>query len=434
MSSVITTPYELPNPDFMNAIHKRDYLSHGGADTIYLSCKVDWHNFHLEKARPYIEWVQRVIKEEFRENDEPVPDYFTPTLDDNGHNFFIQGYGANPGDSKYSYYPYVLRELDIRYMFNRKEYNDEMPAGNCYIIIGSKPLMRWGEQTCYEIINHAIGTLGGKIKECTVSRIDLCVDLADVTVQPFVDAIYHKAFVCRARNQAFYQTDDLKIGTYAQHHKYTGVQVGRSNILCRIYDKLEETKNDEEKRMLLNDYRFGGKLPQTVTRVEFQLRRDALRSINVNGKCQEGIKTFADYQTCRADLLNYLCNSWLRFYDSSVANRNHSERLKKDDYLPEWKIAVNTFLGLEKTAEFIEVSKVKRNYTPECKRLKDGLAGYVTSLLATRSVKCDNERDLIREELKIIREINDGDGVKKMLKRKKEKQATFASRSTIKYV
>lgn len=424
----------LPSDYFMNTLYERECLSRGGADTMYLSLKVDWQDYHYEKARPYIDWVQRVLKEELRPTDQIPDDDFSPLLDFNGHKFEIQGYGANPGDSKFSYFPYVLRELGIRYMFNRKEYDFEMPAGNAYVVIGSKPLMRWGEQVCYDIINHAIRTLGGEIIECTLSRIDLCVDLADVKVQPFVDAVYNQAYVCRARNQSFYQQgDELNVNTYTQHKKYTGVTIGRSNVLCRIYDKLLETKNDEEKRMLLETNRFGGKLPNDVTRVEFQLRRDALRGITVNGKCDEGIRTFEEYQNCRKDLLNYLCNSWLRFYNEPVINRNHSERLKQDDYLPEWTIAVNEFLNLEKTSEIKDVTKVIRNRKPSCDRLKSSLTGFFTSILAVRKDVCNDDRDLRRNGIKLFREIVDDVGWEDIIKRKQEKEIAFEARSTRKY-
>jgi hypothetical protein len=87
--------------------------------------------------------------------------------------------------------------------------------------------------------------------------------------------------------------------------------------------------------------RFGGEMPENVTRIEFQLRRDALRNMCILGH-KDGIVTPEDWFKYRDAIVNYLCQNWLVITDKDF-DRTHSERLTENDYHPHWKEAVFAF-------------------------------------------------------------------------------------------
>lgn len=145
-------------------------------------------------------------------------------------------------------------------------------------------------------------------------------------------------FIYRGRNVREYRiapNNELAFQVYSKNYEPTGMEIGVKNIKCRIYDKLREVQYDEEKSIVLQQNRYDDKIPSCATRVEFQIRRDALREFCVDKVC-DGIKSWDDYKKARAHLCNYLVTSWLKVFNAPVKNRNHSERLTEKDFLPLW--------------------------------------------------------------------------------------------------
>jgi hypothetical protein len=111
----------------------------------------------------------------------------------------------------------------------------------------------------------------------------------------------------------------------------------------RAYDKYEECKNDPIKIEAMKLKRWGF-TPNVATRIEFELKREALRGFWMKAK-PNGIETVEDWFMFRGDIINYLMTHWLKFIKTEKKiNRNHTERLEDDDMLDVWKKARDQFI------------------------------------------------------------------------------------------
>jgi hypothetical protein len=162
----------------------------------------------------------------------------------------------------------------------------------------------------YARVCHLLEQLGYRQSRSIVSRIDLAVDLVGVPVSVFADAFSAGAVVCRARKRALY-FDGVR---------YSGVTFGKAEVMLRCYDKrLEMSQSgDEVKWQVLMARRWNGeRLPDAATRVEFQLKREALRAMSFD----DVAKLLGNLKS----VVEWLMNDWCRFTDG-VADRSHTDR------------------------------------------------------------------------------------------------------------
>ena len=174
-----------------------------------------------------------------------------------------------------------------------------------------------GATECCEKANRMIEALGGKIVRNKLSRVDICLDMPEVEIDPLDRAFLEDRDICRAVAKA--------------RHSGTGVTVtlGKSPLMCRIYDKKAEVelKANPYRNLCMRVYRWKSpEMPSAATRVEFELRREALK--------ERGIDTVEDYYAKRADLVHYLTHNWLRFTANKVDRENKNQ--SKARMLPLW--------------------------------------------------------------------------------------------------
>lgn len=398
-------------PNFCKTFTDMNYIANGGADTIHLSLKVKWGRTHQQ----YLEAIEK-IKDDYkmeRKDGESVAEFINK-----GHLFEVQPYGSNTGDSRYSYYPNVLKENGTRYLLSERDFEKCTASGNVSIQIGSKALMKWGEDFCFNMAMDSIKSLGGKIKECKISRIDLCADLPNMTCENLQTALFKRHYVCRAKTLSEFFIDgnperNEEVSGYHYGYKKTGFVIGKSGISFRLYDKLHESRFDEEKLCLLVNNRYGGEMPETAIRAEFQLRGKTLRNIQVRNKC-ESIDTWEDYKLCKADIIDYLTHTWLRVY-SHAFDKNHTDRLSEDDLHDDWvkiqeafqlvagqkKLKMEGLLNVTEDAKPIKgygrLIKVHthRNKVPTFERLNKQALGCLLSIMAGFGTYIENPLDII---------------------------------------
>ncbi|MBI2855025.1 MAG: hypothetical protein HYX87_08945 [Chloroflexi bacterium] len=119
------------------------------------------------------------------------------------------------------------------------------------------------------------------VEEAKVWRADLCADLA----MPLPDIDVRRDLVSRGRLRE--QNDDIdlhrcpaKTKTYGAH--LTGYVVGKDELMVRIYDKRREIAVSAKQWFEQLWERGGLAAGVPVTRVEFQMRRNALREIQTS--------------------------------------------------------------------------------------------------------------------------------------------------------
>lgn len=154
--------------------------------------------------------------------------------------------------------------------------------------------------------------LGGEIHKERVSRCDICADFPEVGMGEFIARAEKRHWTCRSR----------------VYHPYlctgaTSLYWGTGDLILRIYDKLGEMqasalRGAPAKYEHMIKKRWGGKEPSQAVRVEFQLRRDALKGF--------GITDFDSLSFGHGDLVRYLTGvgAVLRRWDD--VNKCHKQQ------------------------------------------------------------------------------------------------------------
>jgi hypothetical protein len=186
---------------------------------------------------------------------------------------------------------------------------------NAYVRIGSRTLAEFrGGDGAVECARQVVAALGGEIVGDVVSRVDACLDLVDVRIGYFSKLYFADHWVSRSRHDSCYRVD----------REATGMTFGKGDIMLRIYEKVIELreKGDEVKAVALLNALGLQAMPEHWTRIEFQLRREALKSFQVS--------TWADWQEKRASIVRYLSTEWFRFLREGSDHR-HSDRAATHD-------------------------------------------------------------------------------------------------------
>lgn len=419
------------------------HISKGGEDTLYLNLKVHWgnkFNFLIADLKRLKEVAQKSAQENLKSVEEEIvydeekgvevvyrhEIVDLPELHINGHTLVISPNGMNPGKSKFSNYAYVASEHGFRYLISGRNLRDTTASGNLYIMIGSLALMKWGVLNCYTILRHTIEKMGGSFSEedVTVSRADFCVDLPGVSVEPFYNAVMSGRYVCRAKTFSNFLTDqnpdtEENQSFYRYGKRPTGFTIGRGNIICRVYDKLFESRNDEEKTFILQTCRWGGELPTCATRVEFQLRREALRSFSVSGVCF-GVRLFREFLQARGAIMEYLCTRWLRLYSKKI-DRSHTARLQDKDLLPEWAVVQACFRSVA-AGDHQTIRIDKKTTQPDKVRLLRQGFGCFSSIIAQTDLLYQDKTCIRRQVFDLVDrflEATNTETIKRSITRKK---------------
>lgn len=212
-------------------------------------------------------------------------------------------------------------------LMNRGTSHKTMP--NMSVRATSFMMMQLGFQQVWGLMQYCVEAMGGEIVANKVSRVDPCVDLPGTPIDEFMEPFHRNWFVSRTRSRANYAVG-VFINEYLQGKQHTGFTVGKSPIMCRVYDKLIESQRDLQKLAILKATRWGG-LPECATRVEFQIERTKLKYF--------GIDTVEDWIAKRADVVEELTSNWLRLTDGPV-DRKHAYRTPMH---PIWELTRRTF-------------------------------------------------------------------------------------------
>jgi len=187
-----------------------------------------------------------------------------------------------------------------------------------HITFRSAYLWRHGWRGCYTRVRSWLDGWANVVGH-HVSRVDLCMDLN--LPLPVVDLRVGEV-VTPAKNKSEF---------FIQHHfkglDETGYTFGQGKLRCRIYDKLAEI--DHSQKMWFKDLwrkqGWNGRSP--VTRVEFQARRDFLRTMQ--------IETVEDLENQMADLWRYYTGAkgWVSLREQSPTDSNRRRWPIKDFWL-----------------------------------------------------------------------------------------------------
>ncbi|MBU1735846.1 MAG: replication initiation factor domain-containing protein [Verrucomicrobia bacterium] len=288
----------------------------GAEDWLECSMYVDWLPEKWVETRDKLEIYKELAAHE------EVPKEFK-RWDVNGIEVNVEPAGAKLGHkNKGSYFAYKMEYGEITVLIA----DHPSPRGsipNVVIRINGEACLIYGAINCLKHGRDFIACLGGIIRKEKLSRVDIALDMPGVGMSDFFAAFNEKRYICRAKSRGFTESNGLTL------------KFGESPLLLRIYDKLAETQKRANplKAFAIKDRRWDGVIPGQAARVEFELKREALK--------ERGIDSPDDYFMKRADLVNYLVRGWFRFTSEVVDRENKNQ--SRAEVLPLWKEVQTAF-------------------------------------------------------------------------------------------
>jgi len=252
-------------------------------------------------------------------------------------------------------YPFVLRTGDVSLFLSSRADSSTIPT--MQLSIGSLScqdnlphLLRSFKMWC---VYHKIA-----IKEEIVSRIDICADLA-VSIEKL-----------SLWNQAKMVTRAEKVACYYSNRRLTGVQVGSGDIVLRMYDKIQEMTDKQSYNKRDFFMNIWGENVTDITRVEFQLRRGAIR---------EFFPEKSDFAAVSVELpriWRYLTADWFRQTSKAVDRLNkHQHRETCSEF---WSAVQTAFESFRFTA----LTRNRKKKHIDMKALLDQAAGIMLTVCA----------------------------------------------------
>jgi len=225
---------------------------------------------------------------------------------------------------------------------------------NVYASLSAEAIWNGGVENVGSILNEVIKQLDGQIDSSKVSRCDLCADF--LIRGGLTDRFIREHRVSHSDKQSFH-ADGNRLETY-----YLGSK--RSPIQLRIYDKAKEI-HEKSKKFWFKEL-WGVDELEDIWRVEFQLRRTALKQFGIEGTETLKVKL--------PGLWRHLTTEWfsLRIRDDSNTSRQ--------SFHP-WWFQVQECAG--EFGQWMPVSRVQRATRPQdISQLASMVAGYLVSYAA----------------------------------------------------
>lgn len=253
-----------------------------------------------------------------------------PVFKENGFDWNLYRTGAKM-------YTFRLRSGDITLMFNRRKANGEIP--NCRLEIGSLSCWSPGFFAIYDRVKTFLACYGGKVVKERVSEVHLAADFIGTDIKT-IELANQAHWIAKARNYDSHQmlkvrrgddpeADELEFNAHYCNRRFSGLNIGSGNLMLRIYDKvieLKRTRATHKQQVFAEIWGVKEYNEQSVTRVEYQVRRPKLREFaNAEGK---RIDTVANLVNALRSLWAYLTTEWTRHTESPV-NRNHNQTKAK---------------------------------------------------------------------------------------------------------
>lgn len=300
----------------------------GGVDTLHLSLVVEWGE-RFTKSEKLLRYCQEASKKGDDSNA-----YFR--LGDQVFRVFPNGAGRGKGCFRH----FIIDGAGIHFELSRIS----APGPdyfNAVVVIGSVTCNSVPLEDLWKRVNLVVRALGGRILNETISRFDPYVDAAGIPFDAAMNAWATDRIICRARSFAIQgkvrEGQTLRVG---------------SGTFIRIYNKLAELQakpNAQKEEQIAA--KFGGQMPEVLTRFEFQCNRRFLREAKIN--------RFQDLVDNVNSICAYLSRDWFRIVSGPV-DRRQTQRSRNADW---WEDIAKTFetIGEDAKKNLVRVTKRVRN-------------------------------------------------------------------------
>jgi hypothetical protein len=239
-----------------------------------------------------------------------------------------------------------------------------MSRPSAIVEIRSHALWEISPEGAVLILRGILEGCGARLILMKPSRVDLCVDLLAPPEMWTRELVDYK--VTRARELAIYY-----------HHKdMTGIGVGRGKISARLYDKPLEICQKSKKIWMYDIWKIG-EVPKgkKIIRVEFQLRREVLKELN--------LETVTELFQKLGNTWAHCSQKWLKFCDRPGL-QSHQRKT-----LPFWVAVQEGFKGAQGAEPLVRV----KSLSAKKKHLSQQTIGLLTSVMAVQHEENDMRLD-----------------------------------------
>lgn len=149
---------------------------------------------------------------------------------------------------------------------------------NFYLKIPGEPCVIHGADQIRDGLVKLLADHDTRLVDEWFRRYDICLDLPDCDWQTLF------AWACEAKQ---YLGSALKSSPHRYGEDTTGFSVKTGNVDLVIYDKRGEvvSKKSEAYQHAMRQRRWGGRLPDAATRIEYQFRRQYFNELGLNTVC-----------------------------------------------------------------------------------------------------------------------------------------------------
>lgn len=223
------------------------------------------------------------------------------------------------------FYSYKIETKQFYICFMSHYINKNSPI---FVRFMSEFLWQYGYEKAFDNFMEWFNKLNVKIIGTRISRLDICLDIDEIDF--FKEDI--DKFVTKANKVARHYVDS----DYYENKDFSGLTIGRGGLIsCRIYDKTLEIKKSQKKWFEEIWKNNGWDNMKNVWRIEFQIRRKALKEFNIN--------SVLDIKQQITELWGYLTQKWLvmkkKCKDSNISRwKTHNKWIKvqqaENNFLP----------------------------------------------------------------------------------------------------
>ena len=222
-------------------------------------------------------------------------------------------------------YPYVLKSGDVSILLSSRSWDSPIP--NCQIEIGSVTCHEGAFSMYYHLLTW-LEDYGMRSQKATVSRVDLCADIIGLSYdelgcdekERWISRGHNFVPFCDSHETGLFGETEMSFRAFYYLWKLTGIHLGSSRLMMRIYDKSKELRRNKTKQaFFLNHWQCSEDTP--VTRVEFHIRREVLKQFKTP------INTPTELNQNLDGIWQYLVQDWARQTEKPVdrENKNHKQ-------------------------------------------------------------------------------------------------------------
>jgi|GEM_PF-1807802 len=273
--------------------------------------------------------------------------------------------------------------------FSRKGGQDRQHA-NLQLKITGEACLLIGAMKCRQQAEQMIEELGGYSTDRWIRRIDVCLDLPDVDLcEWMLPAFLDQRFLSSASR---WNPWDGRQGC-------SGFTVGNmKSLTLNVYDKLRSTlKQSEAYQLGMRQNRWGGCVPKSATRIEYQIRKMWMDQFQIS----QSKEVFQSLPAILHRLTEPEKRPFFVMTTSKIDRVNkHQSRAERH---PDWMKVVGTFRTLIGTPTE-PLRKIERGQLT-CLKAGQMALGYLTSFAAQTGRLIETASDLL-DTAKALFEIN----------------------------